>query len=125
MKYASILTFLAFAACAHATTLVFDDFSGASIDSGKWSTILPSADASIVQGGGVLTTSGRAVLATASEYPTPYLISGSFTMLNDLEHFKIATRTEVVPESWTGRIVKPKSEQRSLCPRNVVSTVPN
>lgn len=34
-------------------------------------------------------------------------------------------RDEVVPESWTGRIVKPKSEQRSLCPRNVVSTVPN
>lgn len=103
MKYTSILAFLAFAACAHAATLVFDDFSGASIDTGKWSTILPSAGASILQGGGVLTTSGRAILATASEYPTPYLIAGSFTMLNDLEHFKIATRTDLSASSFSER----------------------
>ena len=31
---------------------------------------------------------------------------------------------EVVPESWTGRIVNPESAIRSLCPRNDVSTVP-
>jgi len=30
---------------------------------------------------------------------------------------------EVVPESWTGRIVNPESETRSLCPRNDVSDV--
>ena len=30
---------------------------------------------------------------------------------------------EVDPESWTGRIVNPKSEERSPCRRNVVSTV--
>ena len=33
-------------------------------------------------------------------------------------------RVEVVPESWTGRIVNPESAIRSLCPRNDVSTVP-
>ena len=31
---------------------------------------------------------------------------------------------EVVPESWTGRIVNPKTEERSTCQRNDVSTVP-
>ncbi|MBX7122170.1 MAG: MFS transporter [Opitutaceae bacterium] len=31
--------------------------------------------------------------------------------------------TEVVPESWTGRIVNPKFERRSPCPRNDVSIV--
>lgn len=31
---------------------------------------------------------------------------------------------EVVPESWTGRIVNPRTEKRSICPRNDVSTVP-
>ena len=31
---------------------------------------------------------------------------------------------EVVPGNWTGRIVNPKSAQRSLCQRNDVSTVP-
>ena len=33
-------------------------------------------------------------------------------------------RPEVVPESWTGRIVNPKTEERSTCQRNDVSTVP-
>ena len=32
-------------------------------------------------------------------------------------------QSEVVPESWTGRIVNPESETRSPCPRNDVSTV--
>ncbi len=34
------------------------------------------------------------------------------------------TPHEVVPGNWTGRIVNPKSAQRSLCQRNDVSTVP-
>jgi hypothetical protein len=29
----------------------------------------------------------------------------------------------VDPESWTGRIVNPNSEERSQCPRSDVSTV--
>lgn len=33
-------------------------------------------------------------------------------------------QSEVVPESWTGRIVNPKTEERSTCQRNDVSTVP-
>ncbi len=35
-----------------------------------------------------------------------------------------AKNGEVVPGNWTGRIVNPKSAQRSLCQRNDVSTVP-
>ncbi len=35
-----------------------------------------------------------------------------------------ASTTEVDPENWTQRIVNPKSEERSQCPRNDVSTVP-
>ena len=35
-----------------------------------------------------------------------------------------AASGEVVPGNWTGRIVNPKSAQRSLCQRNDVSTVP-
>jgi hypothetical protein len=31
---------------------------------------------------------------------------------------------ELVPGSWTGRIVKPNSAERSPCRRNVVSIVP-
>jgi hypothetical protein len=36
----------------------------------------------------------------------------------------IVALSEVVPESWTGRIVNPKTEERSTCQRNDVSTVP-
>ena len=41
-----------------------------------------------------------------------------------LEHIVSQSETEVVPESWTGRIVNPKSGERSPCPRSDVSTVP-
>ena len=36
----------------------------------------------------------------------------------------LTRRDEVAPESWTGRIVNPKSEQRSPCQRSDVYTVP-
>ena len=36
---------------------------------------------------------------------------------------QLQANAEVVPESWTGRIVNPESETRSPCPRNDVSTV--
>jgi hypothetical protein len=35
----------------------------------------------------------------------------------------VLMRHEVVPKSWTGRIVNPNSEERSQCPRNDASIV--
>lgn len=103
MKYVPLISLLVLAASARATTLLVDDFSGASIDPGKWSTILPSGSSSVTQSGGVLTTSGRGILATAATFSTPYTIAGSFTMLTDLEHFKIASRTDLAGSSFFER----------------------
>jgi hypothetical protein len=75
--------------------LLSDDFSGATLDTSKWSTILPYGGSSVVQGGGVVTTTGRGILATANGYSTPYAILGVFTMLNDWEHFNVSFRTDL------------------------------
>ncbi len=78
-----------------AQVLLTDDFSGGSIDSGKWSVILPGGSSSVVQSGGVLTTTARGILGSVTDFSAPYSISGSFTMLNSLEHFNIVFRSDL------------------------------
>lgn len=81
---------------AHADTILLsDDFSGTSLDPSKWTTILPYGTSSVTQSGGAVTTLGRGVLATANSYFQPYIINGSFTLLNDFEHFNVGFRTDL------------------------------
>ncbi len=75
--------------------LLSDDFSGDSIDPAKWTTVLPNGGSSVVQGGGNVTTMGRGILATTNEYFQPYVINGSFKLLNHFEHFNVAFRTDL------------------------------
>jgi len=77
------------------TILLSDDFSGASLDTTKWTTLLPYGGSSVVQSAGSLTTTGRGILATVDGFSDPYIINGAFKMLDGLEHFDIALRTDL------------------------------
>jgi len=91
-----LATLIALCSVVRADTVVLsDDFSAASLDASKWTTILPYGSSSVVQSGGVLTTTGRGILATVSDYSSPYVINGAFTLLNDYEHFNVAFRTDL------------------------------
>jgi hypothetical protein len=103
MKAAILVLTLVCAASLPAQVLLTDDFSGTSLDTSKWSTILPTGSSSVVQNNGSLTTTGRGILATANQFSTPYVISGAFTMLNDFEHFNIVTRTDLSASSYYER----------------------
>ncbi|HWA25448.1 MAG TPA: hypothetical protein VG734_07300 [Lacunisphaera sp.] len=72
--------------------LLSDDFSGASLDTSKWQTLGPG---SVSQSGGFVTTQGRGILATQAGFNAPYVINGAFTMLDGLEHFNVAFRTDL------------------------------
>ncbi len=50
-----------------------------------------------------MTTQARGVLATANQYAEPYVISGAFTMLSDLEHFNVAFRTNLAGSDFGER----------------------
>lgn len=82
-------------ASVQAQTLVSDTFSGGTIDGAKWTTVLPTGSSSVVQSSGVVTTTGRGILATVSAFTSPYSISGTFSMLSDVEHFNIVFRTDL------------------------------
>jgi hypothetical protein len=90
-----ILALLSFPVALSAQVLLTDDFSGGTIDSGKWSVILPGGSSSVVQSGGLLTTTARGVLGSVADFSAPYSISGSFTMLDGLEHFNIVFRSDL------------------------------
>lgn len=79
----------------HGQVLLTDDFSGGSLNTSIWTTILPTGNSSIVQGGGVLTTRGRGVLGTVASFAGPYTVSGSFAMEDGLEHFDIVLRSNL------------------------------
>lgn len=95
MKTLGILILAILGARLSGQVLLNDNFSGGSLDTGKWQTILPTGSSSVSQSGGVLTTTGRGILATANPFSTPHVISGVFTMQNDLEHFNITFRTNL------------------------------
>lgn len=74
------------------SVLLSDSFSGPALDSLKWTTLGPGT---VNQSGGVVTTTGRGILATVDDFNGPLNISGSFTMLDGLEHFNVAFRTDL------------------------------
>jgi hypothetical protein len=80
--------------------LLSDDFSGTTLNTLLWTTILPFSQSSVVQDNG-LTTTGRGILVTAGQAPASYEITGDFTMLNDDEHFNIDFRSNLTPETDT------------------------
>lgn len=75
--------------------LLSDDFAGGTLNSSLWSTVLPVFNSSLTQSGGVVTTVNRGILATQADFAAPYVITGSFTMLESYEHFNIGLRTDL------------------------------
>ena len=91
-----LVAFLGLTSAVRAETILLtDSFDGTALDPTKWATILPFGSSSLVQSGGTLTTTGRGILATANDNAAPYVISGTFTMLNGLEHFNIVLRSDL------------------------------
>jgi hypothetical protein len=89
----AILAVLPFALSAQ--VLLTDDFNDASIDSGKWSVILPYGGSSVTANGSVLTTTGRGILASVASFSAPYTITGTFIMHHEWEHFNIVLRSDL------------------------------
>lgn len=95
MKALSLLGFVFLGVSLHAQVILTDDFNGGSLDTSKWTTILPYGSSTVVQSSGVVTTTGRGILATVNGYQSAYVMTGSFTMNSDLEHFAIGFRTDL------------------------------
>lgn len=92
-KIASILFIVG--ASLQGQTLLTDDFTGTTINTSKWSTILPQNGASVVQSNNSVTTSTRGILASVGQFTGQIIISGTVTMLSPIEHFNIAFRTDL------------------------------
>jgi len=90
-----LYSILTLSVSASAQVFLTDDFSGGVVDSSKWSVILPGSNSTIVQSGGFLTTTARGVLGSVSNFSAPYSISGSFRMLDGLEHFNVVLRSDL------------------------------
>ncbi len=93
----AILAILPFALSAQ--VLLTDDFNNASVDLGKWSVILPYGGSSVIANGGVLTTTGRGILASVASFSAPYTITGTFIMHHEWEHFNIVLRSDLSASS--------------------------
>jgi hypothetical protein len=91
------------------TVLLNDTFSGSSLDASLWQTILPNGSSSVTQSGGGLTTTARGILGSVAGFSGPLTLSGTFTLLNDSEHFKIVLRSDLTStgsyDERTGLIV--------------------
>ncbi len=79
-------------------TLLHDNFQGDSLNTVKWQALLPTGASSLSQSAGVVTTTGRGILASSDQFTAPYVVSGTFVMLSDDEHFNIAFRTDLSSE---------------------------
>jgi hypothetical protein len=95
MKALAFVGCLFFGANLHGQVLLTDDFSGGSLNTSIWTTILPTGSSSIVQSGGVMITTGRGILGTVASFSGPYTVSGSFAMEDGLEHFDIILRSNL------------------------------
>ena len=78
-----------------AQVLLTDDFSGGSLETTKWTTILPNSSSSVIQSAGVITTTARGILGSVTSFTAPFSVSGSFTMLSELEHFNVVVRSDL------------------------------
>ncbi len=78
----------------HSQTLLTDSFTGGTVDSTKWQTLLPFGGSSVTQSGGTVTLTERGTLLTQASFSGSIIISGSFTMNDHFEHFKVAARTD-------------------------------
>lgn len=93
MKYL-ILALLTASQSFGAINLLFDDFNDGSIDPVKWTTDLPYAGSSVTESSGSLTTQTRGLLGTVDSFTGQYSVSGTFTMNDNFEHFKVVLRSD-------------------------------
>ncbi len=102
-----------FGACALMTLLgatsisnadiVYDDFTGGSIDNSKWTTSLPHSSSALSLSSNRLRFQGRAFLNSIDDWDPvtdPVTVSGRWEFGNIDDFLQIATRSEGVPNSF-------------------------
>jgi hypothetical protein len=96
---------------AAADVLLSDNFSGPSLDTSKWYTVLPFANSSVVQQNGHVELANRGYLVTQGQFsPASAVgglhIQGQYTFLNtssfSLDFLQIVTRTAAIPDTSFG-----------------------
>lgn len=81
--------------CGAKAQLLDDNFNDGVIDTSKWQVILPFAQSSVVESSGTLTTTGKGFLATVSNMPSTFSITGSFRLNNALEICRVVLRSDL------------------------------
>lgn len=81
---------------------LYDDFDGTSVNTSLWNVVLPFGQSQISESGGVLTTTGRGILATTAGFSAPYTITGAVMFNNPLEHFQFALRSDLTYDTVSG-----------------------
>ncbi len=94
MKTPFIFASFLIPAALSAQVVLTDDFSSPSVDSLKWIVATPVGGSSVNQSGGFVTLTERGTLISQNSFSGDIQISGSFTMNQNLEHFKIVARTD-------------------------------
>lgn len=88
------------AACGASAQILYDNFSGTSVNTNLWAVTLPYSDSSVTEGGGVLSIENNGRLTTQVPMPASYAVSGEFLMANNpYSDFKVVLRTAGVPDS--------------------------
>lgn len=77
------------------TVLLSDTFSSPALDTSLWQTILPNGSSSVYQSGGGVTTMARGILGSVGSFSGSLILSGTFTLLDGNEHFKIVLRSDL------------------------------
>ncbi|NDF99087.1 MAG: PEP-CTERM sorting domain-containing protein [Chitinophagia bacterium] len=77
-----------------AELLLVDSFDGSNIDSTKWDQIIPFGSSSLTVENGYLKSVGRGTLVSKQEFQSPYVLSGTFTSINDWDLLAIILRSD-------------------------------
>jgi hypothetical protein len=102
MKMKTLLALCLFLSRAAKAQSLYDNFNSSSVDANLWNVILPFSQSQISESGGVLTTTGRGMLATTANFASPYSISGAVTLNSSLEHFQFVLRSDLSFDTASG-----------------------
>jgi hypothetical protein len=80
---------------AYSQVLLYDDFSGTSIDLNLWAVGLPENDASVTEGSGYVALENAGRITTQQAMQGNYAVSGRFLMANNqFSNFKVVLRSD-------------------------------
>lgn len=82
---------------ANAGLVLFDDFSGSSLDAATWQASTPFSDSVVNQAGGVVTLENHGTILSRNPIPTTFTAEGRFQFTgSDFDRFQFVTRTDGV-----------------------------